>query len=299
MRDPFFDAQDVWRQSHGLFSRWHVGGPWVLLAEADLLVQSASGLPRDWGGAGLVQADYEPIQGLHFIFTGEALRQNAGHQLRRLVQRLLVLLHLRRGAAGHDLHRVRPRGRRPRAQLQRARATAFLDVTASHGRRGTGFRYTAARGRHGTSGTLDARPRPAPGRAGASRPDVPPVPRRVAARPRGRHRAGAVGLGLRPGPQPHRPAGVDVALVGSGGRGLQPPRARAAAAGRRRPGRHLPALASGWWPATGSSRGRTTTDGSRSSAWPTTTRSIRRPAPPRPRPPSSSPSAASSPSAIP
>jgi hypothetical protein len=48
----------------------------VLLAEADLIVQSASGLPRDWGGAGLVQADYEPIQGLHFIFSGEALRQN-------------------------------------------------------------------------------------------------------------------------------------------------------------------------------------------------------------------------------
>ncbi|RPH67156.1 MAG: hypothetical protein EHM78_22110 [Myxococcaceae bacterium] len=73
--DPFFDRQDVWRQAHGLFSRWHVGGPWVLLAEVDLLVQSGSGVPRDWGGVGLVQADYEPIQGLHFIFTGEALRQ--------------------------------------------------------------------------------------------------------------------------------------------------------------------------------------------------------------------------------
>jgi len=76
LRDPFFNAQDVWRQSHGLFSRWHVGGPWVLLAEADLLVQSASGLPTDWGGTGFLQADYEPLQGLHFIFTGEGLRQN-------------------------------------------------------------------------------------------------------------------------------------------------------------------------------------------------------------------------------
>lgn len=76
VRDPFFGAANVWRQAHGLFSRWHVGGPWVLLAEADVLVQSASGVARDWGGAGLVQADVEPIQGLHFILTTEALRQN-------------------------------------------------------------------------------------------------------------------------------------------------------------------------------------------------------------------------------
>jgi len=73
--DPFANGQDVWRQAHGLFSRWHVGGPWVLLAEADLLVESASGVARDWGGAGLLQADVEPIQGLHLILTGEGLRQ--------------------------------------------------------------------------------------------------------------------------------------------------------------------------------------------------------------------------------
>lgn len=74
--DCFSNASDVWRQSHGLFTRWHVGGPWVLLAEADLLVETASGVPRDLGGAGFVQADVEPIQGLHFILTGEALRQS-------------------------------------------------------------------------------------------------------------------------------------------------------------------------------------------------------------------------------
>jgi len=73
--DPFYNASDVWRQAHGLFTRWHVGGPWVLLAEADLLVQSASGVKRDWGGTAFAQADYEPIQGLHFIFTGEGLHQ--------------------------------------------------------------------------------------------------------------------------------------------------------------------------------------------------------------------------------
>ncbi len=76
VRDPFSGAADDWRQAHGLFSRWHVGGPWVLLAEADLLVQSASGVPRDWGGTGFLQADYQPLQGLHFIFTGEGLHQN-------------------------------------------------------------------------------------------------------------------------------------------------------------------------------------------------------------------------------
>ena len=73
--DPFFGASDDWRQAHGLFSRWRMDDRWVLLSEADLLIESASGVQRDWGGAGLVQADYEPIQGLHFIFSGEALHQ--------------------------------------------------------------------------------------------------------------------------------------------------------------------------------------------------------------------------------
>jgi hypothetical protein len=73
--DPFFGASNVWRQAHGLFSRWHVGGPWVLLAEANLLVQTADRVATDWGGVGFLQADWEAIQGLHLIFTGEALRQ--------------------------------------------------------------------------------------------------------------------------------------------------------------------------------------------------------------------------------
>ncbi|HSP18569.1 MAG TPA: hypothetical protein VLQ79_03585 [Myxococcaceae bacterium] len=74
--DPFLNASNVWRQAHGLFSRWHVGGPWVVMAEADLLVQSATGVSTDWGGTGFLQADVEPLQGLHFIVTGEGLRQN-------------------------------------------------------------------------------------------------------------------------------------------------------------------------------------------------------------------------------
>jgi hypothetical protein len=73
--DPFANKPNAWRQAHGLFSRWHVGGPVVVLAEADLLIQSAQGVPRDWGATGFLQGDIEPWQGLHFIVTGEALRQ--------------------------------------------------------------------------------------------------------------------------------------------------------------------------------------------------------------------------------
>ncbi len=73
--DPFSNASDVWRAANGLFSRWAINGPWVLLAEADLLTQSASGVARDWGGTGFLQADYELFQGLHLFFTAEALRQ--------------------------------------------------------------------------------------------------------------------------------------------------------------------------------------------------------------------------------
>ena len=47
----------------------------VILAEADLLIQSAQGVPRDVGGTAFLQGDIEPWQGLHFIVTGEALRQ--------------------------------------------------------------------------------------------------------------------------------------------------------------------------------------------------------------------------------
>lgn len=76
-QDPFFGASNALRQAHGLFSRWHVGGPWVLMAEANLLVQSADNVATDWGGVGFLQADWELLQGLHLIFTGEGLRQNA------------------------------------------------------------------------------------------------------------------------------------------------------------------------------------------------------------------------------
>ena len=43
------------------------------MAEANLLVQSADNVAT--ARVGFLQADWELIQGLHLIFTGEALRQ--------------------------------------------------------------------------------------------------------------------------------------------------------------------------------------------------------------------------------
>jgi hypothetical protein len=69
---------DFWRQAHGVFGRWAVGGPVVLLGEADLLVNSAREQGMGLGYTGLLQADIEPVQGLHVILSGEALRTVGG-----------------------------------------------------------------------------------------------------------------------------------------------------------------------------------------------------------------------------
>ncbi len=59
------------RQAHGAFARW---APWtklVLMTEVDFVASSPDGAPSQTGLATMVQADYEYIQGLHFILTGE------------------------------------------------------------------------------------------------------------------------------------------------------------------------------------------------------------------------------------
>jgi hypothetical protein len=56
------------RQAHGLFARWAPVRPLALLAEADLVVQSGASAT---GYATMLQADVEPTQGVHLIFTGE------------------------------------------------------------------------------------------------------------------------------------------------------------------------------------------------------------------------------------
>ncbi len=59
------------RQAHGVFARWAPVEPLVLLAEGDLVHQSAV---SSTGYATMLQADVEPIQGVHLIATGENMR---------------------------------------------------------------------------------------------------------------------------------------------------------------------------------------------------------------------------------
>jgi len=69
-RDVFLRLPNT-RQAHGLFARVSPVQPLVLLAEADLVAQSAASAT---GYATMLQADVEPTQGLHFIATGEDMR---------------------------------------------------------------------------------------------------------------------------------------------------------------------------------------------------------------------------------
>jgi hypothetical protein len=70
-RDRIFLEDDVLRMSHGAFVRGALGEKFVIMVEADLLKRSTAEL----GYTGLLQLDFEPTQGLHFIGTGEALDQ--------------------------------------------------------------------------------------------------------------------------------------------------------------------------------------------------------------------------------
>lgn len=62
------------RQAHGVFARLAPWTPLVVMAEADLTVDDPTGGPRAVGVATMVQADVEPLQGLHLIATGETWR---------------------------------------------------------------------------------------------------------------------------------------------------------------------------------------------------------------------------------
>ncbi len=63
------EDQPTLRQAHGLFARVAVVPQVVVLAEGDALLKSR----HDPGYAGFLQADYEPVQGLHFDATGEVV----------------------------------------------------------------------------------------------------------------------------------------------------------------------------------------------------------------------------------
>lgn len=68
---------ELTRQAHGLFARTNFWNPLVLFAEADLLVETPKGREGRTGFAGLFQADYEPIQGVHLVGMGEILNRGA------------------------------------------------------------------------------------------------------------------------------------------------------------------------------------------------------------------------------
>lgn len=62
------------RQAHGLFARAAPWTPLVLLGEADVTIQDPTGGPHATGLATMLQADVEPLLGLHLIGTGETWR---------------------------------------------------------------------------------------------------------------------------------------------------------------------------------------------------------------------------------
>lgn len=72
--------QPVFRQAHGFFARVLPTKPVVIMAEGDLLVRSPKGHQYEIGATGMLQVDVEPVQGLHFIGTGELLSEDFKNQ---------------------------------------------------------------------------------------------------------------------------------------------------------------------------------------------------------------------------
>jgi hypothetical protein len=71
--------QAYFRQAHGAFIRAVPVKPLVLLAEGDVLMLSLTHDNPSLDFTGMLQADVEPIQGLHFVGTGEMLTQSRLH----------------------------------------------------------------------------------------------------------------------------------------------------------------------------------------------------------------------------
>ena len=78
--DDVYLRTDAWHQAHGLFARISPWRPLVLLAEADAVLDWPSRGPPMNGAAGELQADVEPMQGLHVIVTGEAYDPGGGQK---------------------------------------------------------------------------------------------------------------------------------------------------------------------------------------------------------------------------
>jgi len=75
--DLYLQVPDT-RQAHGIFARV---SPWpalVLMAEGDLVVHAPANLPNQVGYASMLQADLEPLQGVHAMLAAESYKQQAG-----------------------------------------------------------------------------------------------------------------------------------------------------------------------------------------------------------------------------
>jgi hypothetical protein len=70
-RDLLEPEKRVWRHAHGLFGRFSPWRPLVLSLEANFLHLSRPQTGGSAGVAALVQADLEPVQGLHVVAIGE------------------------------------------------------------------------------------------------------------------------------------------------------------------------------------------------------------------------------------
>jgi hypothetical protein len=69
------------RQAHGVFARVAPVQSLVFLAEGDLVARATEGTKEQVGYAAMLQADFEPIQGLHAIATGELYDPGASSAL--------------------------------------------------------------------------------------------------------------------------------------------------------------------------------------------------------------------------
>jgi hypothetical protein len=72
----------VFRHGHGLFARFVPVKPLVLMLEGDAIVRSPKGDNPSLDVAGLLQADFEIIQGVHVVGTGELLTVSRADQTR-------------------------------------------------------------------------------------------------------------------------------------------------------------------------------------------------------------------------
>ncbi|MES1209101.1 MAG: hypothetical protein ABUS79_24450 [Pseudomonadota bacterium] len=71
--DLVLHAADT-RQAHGVFARVAPWTPLAVQGEADITIDDPTGGPHATGVATMLQADVEPVQGLHLIGTGETWR---------------------------------------------------------------------------------------------------------------------------------------------------------------------------------------------------------------------------------